>query len=248
MTIASEKLHRSMHMLVAANRILAHEGVVDAYGHVSIRHPFARDQFLISRSLSPELVTAQDLFAFFLDGQAVRDDTPPPYLERYIHGSIYKKRPEIQAVIHSHADDVLPFTIASETPLTPVINTASDIGSDLPIWDIQDQFGDTNLLVTTPEQGDDLANTLGNNKVVLMRGHGFTAAATSLVGAVKAAVYMPKNAKILMNALRLGPVKSLSRGEIEIRSKVDPQSAQMWRAWEYWCYKAGVEPGLREDL
>ncbi len=247
MTQNNDKLNRCIHMLVAANRILANEGVVDAYGHVSIRHPFEPNQFLISRSLSPELVTSEDIYAFHLDGSPVDPNTPTPYLERFIHGSIYKRRADIHAVVHSHADDVLPFTIARE-PLRPVINTASDMGLEVPLWDIHDHFGDTNLLVTNPDQGDDLAQGLGEHKVILMRGHGFSAAGKNLVEVVKVAIYMPKNAKILMNALRLGPVKGLTPGEIEIRSKVDPKSPQMWRAWEFWCSKAGIAPGSKEDL
>jgi HCOMODA/2-hydroxy-3-carboxy-muconic semialdehyde decarboxylase len=247
MTTPNDKLERSIHLLVAANRILANEGVVDAYGHVSIRHPHHHDQFLLSRSLSPELVTAQDIFAYHLDGRAVMENSPNPYLERFIHGGVYKNRPDIHAVVHSHADSVLPFTI-SQTPLKPVIHTASDMGTEVPVWDIQDHFGDTNLLVTNEDQGDDLAQGLGEHKVVLMRGHGFTAAGRSLMEVVKVSVYLPKNAKILMDALRLGPVKALTAGEVEIRSKVDPKSPQMWRAWEFWCSKAGIAPGSSQDL
>jgi ribulose-5-phosphate 4-epimerase/fuculose-1-phosphate aldolase len=235
-------LERAIHRLVAANRILAHEGVLDAYGHVSMRHPDNPERYLIARSRSPELVEASDIQEYRLDGEAVRPDAPTPYLERFIHGAIYEKRPGIKAVVHSHADAVLPFTI-SETPLQPVIHTASDMGTHVPVWDIRDNFGDTNLLVVNMDQGRDLANGLGDNKVVLMRGHGFSAAGRSLIEVVKTAVYLPRNAHILMEALRLGRVKPLSNGEIEIRSRVDPDASLMWRAWEYWCMRAGVDPG-----
>lgn len=228
--------------LVAANRVLANEGVVDAYGHVSIRNPLNKNEFLISRSLSPELVTEDDIFAFTLDGKPVENNTPTPYLERFIHGSIYQERQDINAVIHSHADEVLPFSI-TDTPLLPVILTASDMGHNVPVWDIRDHFGDTNLLVTNEEQGNDLAIGLGQNKVILMRGHGFTAAGRTLIEVVKVSIYLPKNAKIQLEASSLGKVKPLTKGEIEIRSKVDPNAPQMVRAWEFWCSKAGVNPG-----
>jgi len=228
--------------LVAANRVLANEGIVDAYGHVSIRNPLNKNQYLLSRSLSPELVTEDDIYAFTLDGLPVDPNTPTPYLERFIHGSIYEKREDINAVIHSHADEVLPFTI-SETRLQPVIHTASDMGYEVPIWDIRDNFGDTNLLVTNEAQGKDLAIGLGDNKVVLMRGHGFTAAGRSLIEVVKVAIYLPKNAKIQLEAAKLGSFKPLSKGEINVRSTVEPTAPQMVRAWQYWCSKAGVNPG-----
>jgi HCOMODA/2-hydroxy-3-carboxy-muconic semialdehyde decarboxylase len=236
-------LQQSIAQLVAANRILANQGIVDAYGHVSIRHPEYPDRYLLARSLSPELVQPEDILEFHLDGEPVQRDGPTPYLERFIHGGVYERRPEINAVIHSHADAVLPFTI-SDTPLVPVIHTASDIGAHIPVWDIRDRFGDTNLLVVDMEQGRDLALGLGNDRVVLMRGHGFTATGRSLVEVVKMAIYLPRNATIQMQARMLGQiVKPLSAGEIAVRSTVSPNSPQMWRAWEYWCKGAGVDPG-----
>ncbi len=237
------QVQQAIAQLVAANRILANQGIVDAYGHVSIRHPENPNRYFLSRSLSPELVTAQDILEFHLDGEPVHKDGPTPYLERFIHGGVYEKRPEIQAVVHSHADAVLPFTI-SDVPLIPVIHTASDMGSEIPVWDIRDNFGDTNMLVVDMAQGRDMAEGLADHCVVLMRGHGFTATGRSLVEVVKISVYLPRNAAIQMQARMLGgTVKALSGGEIEIRSKVSPTSMQMWRAWEYWCKLAGADPG-----
>ena len=146
-----------------ANRILAKEEVVDAYGHVSIRHPNKPDHYLLSRSLSPEFVTRKDIIEFKLDGTPVNDDRPP-YLERFIHGAIYESRPDINAVIHSHAEDVLPFSISRTTKLCCVAHVASDMGANVPVWDIADQFGDeTNLLVINMAQGRDMAKALGKN-------------------------------------------------------------------------------------
>src|SRR3989449_2067842 len=156
--------------LVVANRILANEGVVDAYGHVSVRHPLHPERYLLSRSRSPELVERGDVMEFMLDGTPVGGDTRPPYLERFIHGALYEARPEVQAVVHAHAEAVLPFTV-STTPLRPVVHMASFIGARIPGGDIRDSFGDTNLLVGDMAQGRDLARGLGSERVVLMRGH-----------------------------------------------------------------------------
>ena len=224
--------------LVIANRILANEGVVDAYGHVSIRHPLDPRRYFLSCSRSPELVDRGDIMEFGLDGAPAGDDGRTPYLERFIHGAIYEARPEVHAVVHSHADDVLPFSIAT-TRLRPVVHTASCIGARIPLWDIRDKFGDTKLLVTNMAQGRDLAHHLGSDSVVLMRGHGFAAAGRSLLEAVRIAVYMPRNARIFMQARQLGRVKALSRGEIEIRATTRPDAPEMWRAWEYWAARAG---------
>ena len=230
--------------LVIANRILANEGVVDAYGHVSMRHPHRRDRYLLSRSRSPELVEVGDIIEFELDGTPINDKRPP-YLERYIHGAIYASRPDIQGVVHSHADEVLPFGI-STTKLRPVVHTAGCLGHRIPVWDIAEKFGDTRLLVTNMEQGRDLAATLGPDRVVLMRGHGFAAAGPSLAEVVRISVYMPRNAQTLMSALRLGEVKSLSAGEIEHHMVSKPDAPEWWRAWEYWAKRAKCEDLLAD--
>jgi HCOMODA/2-hydroxy-3-carboxy-muconic semialdehyde decarboxylase len=227
--------------LVIANRILAKEGVVDAYGHVSMRHPAHPERYLLACSRSPELVERADIMEFTLDGDPVNDDGRALYLERFIHGGIYEERPDVQAVVHAHAEDVLPFTITT-TPLRPVIHSGSFMGSHVPVWDIADQFGDqTNLLVRNMPQGRDLARCLGTNSVALMRGHGFAAAARSLIEVVRVSVYVPRNARALLAAMRLGgEVKSLSQGEIAARAAgYQPYSVETWRAWEYWAKRAG---------
>jgi ribulose-5-phosphate 4-epimerase/fuculose-1-phosphate aldolase len=231
-------LEKALRDVVIANRILAHEGVVDAYGHVSVRHPLDPTRYLLSRSRAPELVERGDIVEFDLEGKAVSGDTRAPYLERFIHGAIYEARPDVQAVVHAHAEAVLPFTI-SATPLRPVVHMASFIGARLPVWDIRDNFGDTNLLVVNMAQGRDLARGLGGERVALMRGHGFVAAGRSLPEAVRIGVYMPVNARVLLDALRLGEVKALSRGEIEAHASMKPDDPAMWRAWEYWAVRAG---------
>jgi ribulose-5-phosphate 4-epimerase/fuculose-1-phosphate aldolase len=225
--------------LVIANRILAHEGVLDAYGHVSVRHPDDPARFLLARSRSPELVERSDIMEFFLDGRVTTNDPRPPYLERFIHGSFYQARPEVNAVIHSHAESVLPYSI-STVRLRPVFHAASPMGTEVPVWDIRDRFGDTNLLVQNVEQGRDLAARLASANVVLMRGHGFSAAARTLVEATRLAVYLPANARIMSEALRLGgEIKPLSEGEVALNAALDPKSPAIQRAWEYWARRAG---------
>jgi ribulose-5-phosphate 4-epimerase/fuculose-1-phosphate aldolase len=228
--------------LVIANRILAHEQVVDAYGHVSVRHPERPDRFFLARSLAPELVTHDDILEFTLDGAPVKEEMRALYLERFIHSGILEARPDVTAVVHAHAEDTLPFGIASATPLRPVIHSGSFLGAHVPIWDIADKFGDTNLLVANVEQGRDLAKCLGASNVALMRGHGFAAAARSLIEVVRMAVFLPRNARALFKAAQLGgQIKYLSQGEIDARNRgYGPYAPETWRAWEYWANKAGV--------
>jgi HCOMODA/2-hydroxy-3-carboxy-muconic semialdehyde decarboxylase len=226
---------------VIANRILAKEDVVDAYGHVSVRHPDKPNHFFISRSLAPELIERDDIVELGMDGQPVKDDKRSLYLERFIHAGIYETRPDVMAVVHAHAEDILPFGIAQSTPLKPVIHAGSFIGANVPVWDIADKFGDTNVLVTNMEQARDLAKSLANNNVALMRGHGFASAARSLIEVVRMSVYLPRNARALLRAKQLGgEIKYLSQGEIDARNRgYSPYSTETWRAWEFWATKAG---------
>ena len=226
--------------LVIANRILAKEDVVDAYGHISVRNPDNPKHFFISRSLAPELIEHDDIVELDLSGQPVRDEKRSLYLERFIHAAIYEMRPDVNSVVHAHAEDILPFGIAKATPLKPVIHSGSFIGKDVPVWDIAEKFGDTNVLVTNMDQGRDLAKCLGGNGVALMRGHGFASAARSIIEVVRMSVYLPRNARALMRAKMLGgEIKYLSQGEIDARNAgYSPYSNETWRAWEYWANKA----------
>jgi HCOMODA/2-hydroxy-3-carboxy-muconic semialdehyde decarboxylase len=233
-----DKVVRARQDLVIANRVLALQQVVDAYGHVSIRNPADHERFFLSRSLSPELVELDDLIEFRLDGTAIGDERPP-YIERFIHGAIYEARPDVNVVIHAHAEATLPFGITG-VPLRAVIHSARGIGTEIPVWDIAERFGDeTNLLVTNTDQGRDLASRLGDNNVVLMRGHGFASAGQSIVQAVGTAINLPKNARVLLEAMRLGEVKPLARGEIVSDRRTDYDSAPSRRGWHYWATKAG---------
>ena len=224
--------------LALANRILAREGVVDAYGHVSRRHPDRPDRFLLSCSRSPELVVPADLMEFRLDGEVADPaERRKPYLERYIHAAIYEARPEVAAVVHNHSSAVLPFSVTG-VALRPLIHTAGLIGATVPVWDIRDRFGDTNMLVANMEQGRDLARALGPNSVVLMRGHGCSVAAEGLQEAVIAAVYAQLNATLQMNAAQFGEVKFLSDGEIRETGALIRVPNVLARVWEYLASRA----------
>ena len=234
---ASDELAQAIDDVVAANRILAHEGVVDAYGHVSVRHPHDPRRYLLSRSRSPELVEREDIAVYALDGTPVGDDRPRAS-ERFIHGGIYESRPEINAVVHSRQE----LAADTEAPLRPVVPLASIIGGNIAGMDIEDLFGDTNLLVRNVEQGRDLAKALGGEAVALMRGHGFAAAGRTLFEAVRIAIYLPLNARVSTVAAIIGKgkVHPLSAGEIEVRRASNPQAPESQRAWEYWKSRAGL--------
>src|SRR5258705_8205909 len=173
--------------LVIANRILAAENVCDAFGHVSIRHPEDPGKFLLSRGRAPELIQASDIMEFTHDG-ATAAGSGKPYIERFIHGAIYEARPEVQAIVHSHSYSVVPFSVIGEK-LRPIMHVCATIGADVPVWDPQMSFGDTDMLVADIAQGRDLARALGPRTSVLMRGHGSTGACLSLrAGAYAAAM------------------------------------------------------------
>ena len=227
--------------LVAANRILAHEDVVDAFGHVSLRHPDNPHRYVMSRSRAPELVEFDDLMEFDLDGAVINDQGQTPYGERFIHGAIFEQREEIMAVVHNHAYDVIPFGITG-TPLVPVIHTAATIGEEIPVWDIRDKFGDaTDMLVRNMDQGRDLSETLGENSCALMRGHGAVIACKSLKEAVVTSIYLKINARILTTAMAMGTPIQLSSGEIESMSATQLSPLAMDRMWEAFCRRAGLE-------
>jgi HCOMODA/2-hydroxy-3-carboxy-muconic semialdehyde decarboxylase len=225
--------------LVAANRILAHEGVVDAYGHVSVRSAEAPDRFFMSRSRSPELVSIGDILEFGPDGEAIETNAPPVYGERYIHAAIYESRPDVAAVVHSHAYDLIPFSVTG-IPLRPIFHSAARIGADVPVWDINKRFGDTNFLVVDLEKGRDLARTLAGHRVVLMRGHGVTVVGTTLHNAVVTSIYAQVNARLQMLSMQMGSVSYLTPGEVKIAGDMESKGRLgADRTWEYLKQRAG---------
>jgi len=223
--------------LVAANRVLAMEGVLDAYGHVSVRAPDKTGHFLMARSVAPPLVTAADVMLHGPDSEPVGDDRRP-YLERFIHGEIYRTRPDVMAVVHSHAETVVPFGV-TQGKLRPVYHMASFLWSGTPVFDIRKVREESDLLVRDTETGDALAKTLGKCACVLMRGHGMTVVGESLPEAVFRAIYTMVNAKLQLQATQLGgPVTFLTDAEGELATATN--RATFERPWQLWKAKAAA--------
>lgn len=230
---------QAMRDVVVANRILAREGVVDAYGHVTVRHPDKPERYIMSCSRAPELVSLGDIMEFTLDGAPVDDSGRVPYAERFIHGAIYEKRPDVNSVVHNHSHAVIPFGVTG-VKLRPIVHVGATIGTDIPVWDIRDRFGDTNLLVVNMDQGRDLADCLGGNRVALMRGHGCAVAGTSHQQSVMTSVYLQVAAELQRVAMQMGEVTYLSDAEIEHCSATFASEISVNRAWQYLRHRAGV--------
>lgn len=217
--------------LVWANHILANEGILDAFGHVSVRHPDNPDHFLLSLSSAPELVELDGIVEYGSNSEPAGEVTGSQYAERYIHGEIYRRRPDVMAICHHHSSAVMPFCITGR-PLVPVYQHGAMIGAHVPLWDSRDDFDDTNLLITNAAQGESLARALGAASMVLMRHHGATVVGGTLRELVFRTVVGSRNAELLYQALALGEVSGLTSGEIEQAAKVPP--AAMDRAWKLW--------------
>lgn len=219
--------------LAAANRILAALKIVDGYGHVSVRHDKNPNRYLIARSIAPELVGANDILELDLDSRPVGNGDAKMYLERFIHGEIYKARPEVKAVVHNHAAAVIPFG-ASTVALRPLYHMAGFIGRGVPTFEIRDVAGDTDMLVKTPELGAALARTLGDKPAALMRGHGAVVVGDSLPQVVGRSYYLQMNAKLQAQAISLGgEVTYLDAEEAHKTGSNDYE-----RAWDLWKRKA----------
>jgi len=229
--------------LVAANRILATEGVLDGYGHVSVRSDRHPDRFYMSRSVAPQLVTVADLMEHGPDSEPVGDDRKP-YLERFLHGEIYRQRPDVMAIVHSHSDAVIPFGV-TKSALKPIYHMASFLWSGVPVFEIRKTRAENDLLIRDAELGRDLAGSLGKCSCVLMRGHGMTVVGDSLPEVVFRAVYTQTNARLQTLAGQLqGPIEFLS--DEEGRRATATNRGTVERPWELWKAKAmGVEPGSR---
>ncbi len=216
------------------NRILANEGVLDAFGHVSIRSPENPNRYFLSRSRSPELVEPGDVLEYDLDSNPVRPTDLRLYAERVIHGEIYKARPDVMAVTHHHAPAVMPFCIAG-AELLPVMHLGAVIGHKVPMWDQYDDFGDTNLLLVKPEEGASLARALGKAPLVLMKGHGATVVGANVQELVFRAIYSCRNAEFQFLAGMLGKVTTLRPGEVDKAAQIHSMPVSQTRTWEYWC-------------
>lgn len=222
--------------LVLANRVLYARGVVDGFGHVSVRDPRDPERFFLARNMAPALVEVDDVMTFALDGTPLGDPRTP-YAERFIHGSIYRARPDVHAVVHSHSPAVIPFSVVKTAELRPVFHMASFLGGGVPVFEIRDAAGrDNDLLVRDERLGDALASALGSCTTVLMRGHGYTTVGNTVQEAVFRAVYAEVNAGIQSGALQLGDVTYLSDEE-SARSSAS-NAGQIARAWELWSREA----------
>ena len=225
--------------LITANRVLANEGIVDSFGHISARHPDNPGHYLLSRARAPERIERDDIVEYRLDGTAIDDDGRAPYTERFIHGAIYEARRDVHAVVHNHSPSVIPFGVTG-TKLKPLLHMCASCGHEVPIWDSCDKFGDTTLLVSDMAMGRDLAQLLGARPSALMRGHGATVVGRSVRHAVFIAVYLELGAKLQMQAMAMGGIKFLSPGEVDkITARVNDYTLD--RAWENWARRAGRE-------
>jgi HCOMODA/2-hydroxy-3-carboxy-muconic semialdehyde decarboxylase len=218
--------------LALANRILDDQGVVDGFGHVSVRHDASAAHFLLARNMAPGLVNAEDILTFDLDGQALDAAGRRVYLERFIHGEIYRARPDVQAIVHSHSPSVIPFA-ATRTPLRPLYHMSGFLGAGSALFEIRDVAGNTDLLIRDPPLGRALAAALGAHAAVLMRGHGSTVVGASLEQAVYRAIYAEINARLQAQAVVLGAVTYLNDEEAaKAAATNDTQLARTWELWE----------------
>jgi len=218
--------------LVAANRILASRGILDGFGHVSVRQAERPDRFLMARSMAPALVTADDIVEHDLDGRAVASGIST-YLERFIHCEIYRARPDVHAIVHSHSPALIAFGVVESTPLRAVCHTAAFLGTSTPVFEIREAAGPaTDMLIRSPELGRALTQSLGSSPLVLMRGHGSTVVGANLPQVVYRAIYAELNARLQSEAMRSGAVTYLT--EDEARLAAETNDGAIGRSWELW--------------
>jgi ribulose-5-phosphate 4-epimerase/fuculose-1-phosphate aldolase len=221
--------------LAVANRILVAQSVLDTFGHVSVRDSLHKDRFLLARNMAPGAVRAEDIIAYDLDSKPIDAGGRSSYLERFIHGEIYRTHPEVNAVVHSHSASIIPFG-TTDVPLKPIYHMASFLGAGAPIFEIREAGGDaTDLLISNNALGKALAAKLGNAPVMLLRGHGDVAVGTSLRQAIFRAVFAEVNAKIAAQALLIGRghANFLNEGESMAAAKtIDSQVARALELWE----------------
>jgi HCOMODA/2-hydroxy-3-carboxy-muconic semialdehyde decarboxylase len=228
--------------LAVAYRIVANEGILDAFGHISVRNPNNPQRYFLSRSRAPGLVQADDILEYDLDSNPIVPPKERPYSERVIHGEILKARPDVNAVCHHHAPSIMPFAI-SGVPLLPVFHLGASMGASAPVWDSRDEFGDTNLLVVKPEEGASLAHALGQASIVVMRRHGATVVGGSLRELVFRTIYSAKNAEHQMAAHMLGQVSPLTAGETQMAFEIHRAPGPLARAYEYWVRRLAEKEG-----
>ena len=218
--------------LAAASRILADQGVFDAAGHVSMRHPGQAERFLMSRSLAPALVTADDIMEFSLDSDACDARGRTAFIERFLHGEIYRKRSDVMAIAHGHSPSVIPFGLVA-TPMRATYHNAAFLAAGVPVFDIRDKFGATDIVISSSEKGAAIAETLRDKSVVLLRAHGFVTVGPSLQAAVFRAVFTEISARVQLHAAALGG--AIAALDAEEGRKADAINlATVGRSWELW--------------
>jgi ribulose-5-phosphate 4-epimerase/fuculose-1-phosphate aldolase len=220
--------------LVAANHILATEGIVDGYGHVSVRSPRNKERFFLSRSIAPESVAAADILEYGLDGEPIDAKGKTSYKERYIHSEIYRARPDVNAVVHCHAPSLIPFGV-TKVALRPMYHQSAFLAAGVPVFEIREAGGMTNMLVETAALGRALAKTLADKPAALMRGHGAVVVADTIPNVVGRSIYLEINARVQAQAIALGgPITYIDPEEAKKYAASDNYS----RAWELWKKKA----------
>lgn len=224
-------------MLVTAHRILVDQEVLDAFGHISMRDPQDADMFWLARALPPSIVAAGDMIAFDMDGEPAQRTEAPLFIERYIHSEIYRKRPDVGAICHHHAPAIMPFCITPRC-LVPVSQSGAFMGGPVSVWDSAAEFGDTGMLVTDKAQGRSLAKALGDDPLVLMRGHGATVVGTGLKEVVFRSVYSCREAANQQAAAHFGELLALSAGEIDKARTI--RSPILDRCWSHWLAALNV--------
>ncbi len=228
--------------LVLANHVLFDQGVVDAFGHVSVRHDRAPDRFLLARNMAPGQVTDGDIVEFTLDGEPVNAQARKVYLERFIHGEVYRRRPDVVAVVHSHSHAIVPLSVVKGMRLRALFHMAGFVGQGAPVFEIREAGGDgTDLLISSNALGRALAEHFDGHDIVLMRGHGSAVVGASIRQAVWRAVYAELNARYQIEAMRLGEVTFLT--EAESRACVANVEAQVQRPWDLWVEQARARRG-----
>jgi len=221
--------------VVFANRILSNEGVMDAFGHVSVRHPFDPNRFLQSRALAPDVVTKEDILEIDLDGTVITQTNLKPYGERVIHSAIFKARPEVNAIFHGHPHAVIPFSCTG-VPIRPIAHFAALFYEGIPLYDDYDE--DTAMLIMSPEQGEKVAHALGSARALLMRGHGCIVVGEHIPALVWGSIRLRDNASIQLQAIALGEPKYLSYEEGRGETRIQLSQAVLGRAWAYWLARA----------
>lgn len=236
-TSNDDKVRGAIKELVAANHVLAKLNLVDAFGHITVRNPVNPQRYLMARAIAPAMVTDQDIMEFDLDSNAIDPGAGSPSFERFIHGEIYKVRPDVNAVVHTHSPTIIPFSV-SQTPLRPILHTGAFLAPTVPIFDPRETAGPSNLLISDQRLGKALAQTLSGNTVVLIRGHGDAVVAPTIGLAVYRAYFTEVSAKLLLESRQLdGPIKFLEPDEAARAN--DLRNTGYIRQWDLWKKELG---------